>query len=111
MLIHEFTTCTEMPSDCLELFRNEREKFLTISDDFILDNYKYTTKVKMYFSYPDRLEYGLAYHGITVLDYKMAKQLKEVMVENCKPCEDLTKLVGVLDEAIKEKKYVIHYGI
>ncbi len=82
-----------------------------ISDEFISDNYKFTEKVEMYWCSLERLDYGLAYHGVTILDYKMAEQFKEVMVENCKPCEDLTKLVGVLDEAIKEKKYVVHYGV
>ncbi len=108
MLAHKFTTSTQMPSSWVEY---PKEDLIIISDDFILENYKYTKKVKMYICSPDRLEFGLAYYGVTALDYKMAEQLKEVMVENCKPCEDLTKLVGVLDEAIKEKKYVIHYGV
>ncbi len=109
MPIHEFVTCIETPIDYWEVY--EREDKIIISDEFILDNYKCTKKVKMYKCSLNRLYYGLAYHGVTILDYKMAKELKEVMVENCKPCEDLTKLVGVLDEAIKEKKYVVHYGV
>ncbi len=109
MPIHEFVTCIETPIDYWKVYKKENK--IIISDDFILDNYKCTEKVEMYCCSLERLDYGLAYHGVTILDYKMAEQFKEVMVENCKPCEDLTKLVGVLDEAIKEKKYVVHYGV
>ena len=54
---------------------------------------------------------GLAYHDTTILDTQMVKNLKSELLPFVNESDECKKLVTVLDEAIMNNKYVIHFGI
>jgi hypothetical protein len=110
MLIHEFVIVSEVPND-IDYNNYSKEEMVLVSDNFIQQYYEITRKIEFYDNNLNCKEYGLNYHGITILDIEMAKKLKDALLAFCKPCEDLTKVIDILARAISVQKYIIHFGI
>ena len=110
MLIHEFVLVSEVPKEiCYTNY--SQEQMTLISDDFIL---KYNHPIRRVEMYCENLQHkimGLSYHGTTILDNEMAEKLKIALTIFCAQSEDLTKLLDILEQAILQKKYIIHFGI
>ena len=58
-----------------------------------------------------KMETGLSYHGITIIDSTIAKELKNKLLQHCKSNEELHTLINLLEQAIADDKYIIHFGI
>lgn len=110
MLIHDFILVSEVPEE-ISYANYTKEEMTQISDEFVQKYFKVTERVEMFFNDLNSKDTGLNYHGTTILDNKMAEELKTVLIAECEPCDDLTKLVTVLNKAVSENKYIIHFGI
>ena len=110
MITHEFILCSEIPRK-ISYSNYSKEEMVIIDDDFILANYPTIEKVQMYCEYIGNTIEGLAYHGITILTYDMANELKTALINECAESEDLQKLITILDKAILNKCYIVHFGV
>jgi len=113
MLLHEFITVSTVPDfyGILSLLAHERDKMVKIADDFILEYNVPIRKVKMHCTRIGNIIDGLSYHGITILDTKMAESLRTELLPFNDESDDCKKLIRVLDDAISQNKYIIHFGI
>jgi hypothetical protein len=113
MLIHEFITVATVPDyySILDMLVYDRDKMVKIDDNFILEHHVPIRKVKMHCSRIGNIIDGLSYHGITILDPQMATNLKVELLPFIEESEECKRLIAVLDEAISQNKYIIHFGI
>lgn len=60
-----------------------------------------------------RLEYGLAYHGITIIPPQSLPMFLDIVLftDGLKQNDELNELGEKLIQAKNENKYMIHYGI
>ena len=110
MLTHEFITVSKVP-DRISFRDYDRDKMVRIADDFILNYHVPICKVKMHCSRIGNIIDGLSYHGITILDMQMAKNLKAELLPFISESDECKKLIAVLDDAISQNRYIIHFGI
>lgn len=118
-LIHDFVLCKEVPDDLDP--RKYKSISIKIQDQFILDTYDVFKDVDMYCNNLDNLEQGFNYHGITIITPEIAEKilqtgrtfLKENKSEQAEYFvgDDWEILKQVLETAITEDKFVIHFGI
>lgn len=61
----------------------------------------------------DRQDYGLAYHGITIIPPESLSFFYYVVISSnyLKKSASLEELTFVILKAIEEEKYMIHFGI
>ena len=117
MLAHEFILCSELPEGKISIDDFDRDKMLIISDDFILNNYELLKKVKMYNPDLKKDISGFEYYGTTIIDNAAAQHLKDELETYfgrppiIKGGVDAMNLVNLLNVAIKENKYIIHFGV
>jgi len=110
MLKHEFLLLEKVPEK-ISIANYVREDLIVVSDDFILENHIPIMQVRMYWESLTVLNEGINYYGTTIIDKDMAKELKERLCIYCKESEELTKFLSLLDRAIKENKFIIHFGV
>jgi len=110
MIAHEFLLCTKVP-DSIGSINSYKDELVFIDDDFVLNNHIPFLSVKMYHNSIGNIAFGLNYYGITILDDRMAEELKRELINFCSDCDDLQKLVRVLNQAIEQKRYIIHFGV
>jgi len=79
MLIHEFITVSEVP-ERISIRKYDRSTMVKIDDDFILQYHVPIRKVKMNCSKIGNIIDGISYHGITILDTQMARNLKHELL-------------------------------
>lgn len=110
MLSHEFALCKQIPQDIL-YSKCEKLRAIEISDEFILKNIYLFDKVKLHWEYVGRIEIGLAYHGITIIDNDMGNELKSVLLYNLSDSVEKKQLLEIIEEALLNKYYIVHFGI
>ncbi|MDR0491530.1 MAG: hypothetical protein LBH28_09845 [Oscillospiraceae bacterium] len=113
MIKHEFLLLKNAPKELpLSSIKNyPRDEMTVISDDFILENHIPIRKVEMFWETLDNKNYGLNYYGVTLINSNMAEELKQELQQYCEASEDLAKLIELLDQAIENNMYIIHFGI
>lgn len=86
------------------------KKCISISDYIILDNVEAFANIPTYWYSLDNKEYGLFYHGITIIEEKNVPELVQVLLtlEDNPKIKELIKLCNI---AIDENKYIVHFGI
>ena len=110
MITHEFVLSPKVPHGiCFTDFK--KEDMVVISDDFILENFMHIKKVRMYCQKIGQEICGLDYHGITIITSDMANNLAKELSNCCKKSKDLSKLIAILEKAITNQSYVIHFGV
>jgi len=97
------------------------EHYIRIQDRFILDNYPLFKNVELYWNNTEKLGPGFNYYGNTIITPKMAQELLNIMEKFIKydGSEEAEYFVGeeynmlreILNDAINENKYIIHFGI
>jgi len=118
-LKHKFILCTKIPS--LIKSSEYKERLIKIHDQFIRENLCVFTKVRLFWNSLNNYDEGFNYYGITIITPKMAQDLLNVMEEFLKnnDSEEAEYFVGeeydmlreILNDAINENEYVIHFGI
>ncbi|MBU5677677.1 hypothetical protein KQI88_14745 [Alkaliphilus sp. MSJ-5] len=109
--------------DCLEEYdedKYEPEKYncVSVDDDFLGEIYhaRFKNKIKKLETFAhntNRPFKDLAYYGITLIPPKFLKYFLDIIVEeNVKhKSKELEMLIEKISTAIKENKWMIHYGI
>ncbi|MEO1769341.1 hypothetical protein [Candidatus Enterococcus ferrettii] len=118
-LIHDFILCKEVPDDLDP--RKYKSISIKIQDQFILDNYDVFKDVDMYCNNLDNLEQGFNYHGITIITPEIAEKILQTGRTFLKgnKSEQAEYFVGddweilkqVLETAIADDQFIIHFGI
>lgn len=109
--------------DCIEEYiedKYEPEKYNCISiDGELIDEIYYKgfgdkmKKLETFAHNLNRPYKDLAYYGTTLIPPTSLKHFLNIINEeniNCES-EEFKKLISIINEAIKEEKYIIHYGI
>jgi len=110
MITHEFVLCSQLPKT-IRYSDFPKSNLVAISDDFIVNSHIPFGKVKMHCQYLGNVICGLAYHGITIIPPDVATELKKELLGHCQNSHDLNALMGILEKAITNQHYVIHFGV
>ena len=93
----------------------EPEKYhcVAICDDYINDWWNQLTVVKTYFHCLDRPNIALARFGVTLIPPESLPAVQEIILQDKRIYSDkrLTDLANLIQKAIDEKKFMIHYGV
>ncbi|MGG5314613.1 hypothetical protein [Enterococcus sp. AZ072] len=118
-LIHDFILCKEIPKDLNP--RKYKSTSIKIQDQFIEENYNVFKDVKMYWNNLDTKDQGFNYYGITIITPEIAEKLLQTVEaflagnesEQAKYFvgDEWDTLKQILETAIAEDKFVIHFGI
>ena len=98
-------------------YEPERYNCISVRDDLIeqlIINYDEELKsIKTYFQISTQPGMGLDYCGVTLIPPESLKQFGDVIIRanNQYQSQELEALIEVISDAIKEDKYLIHYGI
>ena len=86
---------------------------IAIDDDYIEDWWRKLTTVKTYFHCYSRPEFALARWGITLIPPESLGQFYDIVARDSRS-ETVVELIALkvlLQKAITENKYVIHFGV
>mgnify|MGYP001049069948 CR=1 FL=1 len=118
-LIHDFVLCEEIPENLNP--RKYKSISIKIQDQFIEENYDVFKNVKMYWNNLNNVDQGFNYYGITIITPKIAEKLLQTVEaflagnesEQAKYFvgDEWDTLKQILETAIAEDKFVIHFGI
>lgn len=111
MAKHEFGMIDQLSyhESIYENFEPVKYHCISIDDNFIEPLLLELEELDTYFHNMKRPEKGLAYCGVTLISPASLKKFREILISK-NDCV-YTELLEIIDRAIVEKKYVIHYGI
>ena len=92
----------------------ENKNIIYIHDEVVLNNPLFLKGFKSFKCSFKNLSEGLDYYGITILPAETLESfIKNLEQVKCKPKykQQLKELIELCRKAIKEDKYVIHFGI
>ena len=109
MAKHQFGIMETPPQKGIRYDEFEPEKYdcIDVDDDFIELLCPMLMEIPTYYHTLDKLDYNLAYCGITLIPPQSSSAISEIIAGNI----DLQSLKALMDKAVKENKYVIHYGL
>ena len=113
-LIHEFYIIEDINNQSLySEYAPDLNDCIHVHDDIILELVDELAIMKTYFQSLDCPNFGLTYHGVTLIPPESLSLFLYIVLSNktSKNCEDITKLCKKIQQAIKQNKYMIHYGI
>lgn len=113
--VHEFGVIDDINSqvDYGGEYSPEKYKCISVEDDIICSLSEDLSSMKTYFHSMNRPEFGLAYFGITIIPPNSLPFFCNVVTASgyYKESEELNELFLKIQQAIKEEKHMIHYGI
>lgn len=109
MAKHQFGIMETPPQKGVRYDEYEPEKYACtdIDDDFIEILCPMLMEVSTYYHTLDKPGYNLAYCGVTLIPPQSSALISDIIADN----SDLQSLKILLDKAVKENKFVIHYGL
>jgi len=113
MLVHEFVVLEreETQKEGLSYDILKGKKYIKVNDDIILNNHEdFLHSFKTHWHYIGREKEGLAYHGITIILNEDLEQFMQVL-EKHKKDSDIKNLIALCQEALTQKKDIVHFGI
>lgn len=86
---------------------------VAIDDDYLNDWWPRWAELPSYFHCLSRPEKGLARYGVTLLPPASLPAFREIVASDprCRKDPSLCALAALLDRAVREGKFVIHYGV
>ena len=112
--VAEFGIIEEIEKDKdYSVYEPENYHCVCINDDYLDDWWKSLAQIKTYFHNFKREEFALARWGVTIIPPDSLEQFYNIVLSD-KRFEfekELIDLAELLKRAIKENKYVIHFGI
>ena len=116
--VHEFGIIDWIEEYQENEYEPEKYNCVSVDGDFIAEIYHngFGDKMRMLetFAHNTNRPYkDLAYYGITLIPPSSLEQFLSIIIEeniNCKS-EELVKLINKISYAIKEHKWMIHYGV
>ncbi len=113
--VHDFGIIENLNNqiDFDDEYNPEKYNCIAVEDELVSILDEKLFGMKTYFHSLNRPEMGLAYFGVTIIPPDSLLFFYDVVTssEHLKNSDELNKLVLKIQEAIKEKKYMIHYGI
>ena len=118
MVKHEFGII-----DCFEEnkwyseYEPKKYNCISVNDDLIealIENYiEELMKIKTYFQVTTQSGHGLDYCGVTIIAPNSLKQFYDIIkkANNYYHSQELKLLIIKISDAMRENKYLIHYGI
>lgn len=89
-------------------------KKISITDKFILKNYKVLSKnyalFEAYWNETGNKKRGLSYYGITIFDHEMILKFIDSL-KYIKDCDEKNSLIDLCEIALENHMYLIHFGI
>ncbi len=106
---HEFGIMDQNPvtGQRFDQYEPQRYHCIAVDDDIILPLLERLTDFSFYWHTTDVLGNGLAYCGITLLSPEMSRNVENVI----RNIPELYPLSNLLKQAIRDQKFVIHFGI
>lgn len=110
MITHKFLLIKKTPQHIS--YRDfDKNTMTTISDEFIQKNWGYFNSINVYWNNWGNLQKGLAYYAISILTPDMAKKVIDSMRQITIKDQDYNNLLALLEESVRKKENVIHFGI
>ena len=96
-----------------EDYTPQKYNCISVDDDLLIGLAMKLSSMKTYYHSFKRPEFGLAYQGITIIPPESLSLFYETVVlsKDFKTSDELSKLASKIIEAVKENKYMIHYGV
>lgn len=112
-LSHEFGIIIDIQDHAYESYTPEKYHCISLHDDIISDIMEALTLMPTYFHRLELPNFGLAYHGITIIPPVSLPLFLDMVLQSdaWKRYEELDELAVKIKEAIRLQRYMIHYGI
>ena len=112
-LTHEFGIIDDIIEKSYDSYEPEKYQCISVDDEIIINLMKPLSIMKTYFHSINRPEYGLAYHGITIIPPESLPIFLDIVLstDDLKQYDDINELGEKIIQAKSENKYMIHYGI
>lgn len=111
MLSHDFLLVERVP-ETIRYSDFDRSTMTRVSDDFAWAHWpEVFGAVDVYVDFYGNFVHGLAYHGTSILSSAMAQALLTRLEQAEDPGNTCGELKRLLSEAVRENKWVIHFGI
>ena len=109
MLKHQFgiMMTDPAPGQIFEEYEPDKYDCIAVDDEYVQDVAEKLAGVRVYWHGLDRPESGLAYHGITLIPPESMADVKEAVRDVPK----IRRLKEMLVVAVRERKFVIHFGV
>ncbi len=94
-------------------YEPERYGCVWINDDYLSDWWPRLELIPTFFHALDRPELGLARYGITLIPPESLPALEKIVLSDrrIQTDEQLVELSRVLREAMRRKKFMLHFGV
>jgi len=112
-LTHEFGIIDDITKKTYKSYAPEKSQCISVDDEIITNLMKPLSLMKTYFQSLNRPEYGLAYHGITIIPPESLPTFLDIVLstDDLKQYDDINELGEKIIQAKNKNKYMIHYGI
>ncbi len=113
-LVHEFGIINDINDKNLySSYSPELNNSIQVHDEIIQELVEDFKIIKTYFHSLEHPNVGLAYHGITLIPPESLSQFLNTILTNkvINNFEESSLLCEKIQQAIEQKKYMIHYGI
>ena len=109
MAKHEFGIMQNTPKQGNWYDKYEQKKYncISVNDDYLENIVENFNHIDFYWHTLDVPEKGIAYCGVTLIPPRSIKAFVDVI----KDISDLSELKELAEKALKENKWIIHYGI
>lgn len=112
MAKHEFGIIPKVSKKCYDTYEPNKYDCISIHDDLIEPLCLQLSTIDMFAHSTEEPYKGLAYCGITLIPPTSLREVKMVIENNLnEENKELEILIQLIDKAILEEKYIIHYGI
>jgi len=114
MLVHEFGIIQNMEDSKSKIgYEPQRYQCISVDDEMVTGLYEQLSIMKTYFHTLARPEFGLAYHGITIIPPESLSVFYDVVTTSTlyKKSNELNELATKIRTALEGRKYMIHFGI
>ena len=106
---HEFGIMQFPPENGKEYIDYEPEKYgcISVDDEYILRIIIKLKIIKCFHNSTDNPKFGLNYYGITLIPPESLGNFTDIVMD----IKALSELTALLEQARREGKFVIHFGI
>ena len=108
-MTHEFGIMAEdpLPGERYDSYEPWEYNAISVHDDFVEPLMPHLNEIDMFWHTLDVPGKGLAYCGITLIPPAAYSAILDVI----RPVTELETLSEIVEQAIKEQRYIIHFGL
>jgi len=116
--MHDFGIIDSFEEDkWYSIYEPDKYNCVAVSDELIAEvlakHKEELSAIRTYYQVKTQPGTGLDYCGVTLIPPESLSRFRDVIIKafNDTKAEELQRLIDKISEAIKENKYVIHYGL